>query len=422
MADNLGFDISLSDGEGADLLEQFYNADQNVDDKDKNDQQNQNQDQNNDQDKTNDQNQDDPNKDKDKNKDGSTITLDPKDLEELLKNNNPAPDDAEDKDKDKNKNPDLNKDKNKDQSKDGIFNVLYSDFLERGLFEEIEDFDGTEAGFLKAYNESLFKKAEELKEQEFEEIFTAHPKNLSIGKEFLSYLSKGGDPEQFINIHTEKDYKEDDLDKPVVQEQVMREYLALSGLSSDKIDAKIERLKALESLEEEAKDAFDVVKKRKEDNKKSLLESAETNQKANTKRIEEFNESIRKTINDNTELYGFQLGKDTKMKRETLDYMFKPTEKTEDGRLLPKFAIDRQKVAQDPKWIAFQALALKNDLDFSKVFETAKTQVASTLQKKLEGVNEIRKNSSDGSGTNDIANEGKKMGNLEELLANTLRN
>lgn len=411
-ADNLGFDINLSDNEGADLLEAFYKQDDPSNDDNKDNNTDDDNDQDQDLDKDKDQNQTD-----NKNKD-----LDPNDLLALMEQQQSQDDTDKSKDQTKDKSVD-NKDKNKDSgTPDSVFGILYNDFVERGLFSEVDNFDGTEEGFLKAYQDSLFQKAEELKEQEFEEIFSSHPKNMSIGKEFLSYLAKGGDPEEFINIHTEKEFTEDDLSKPEVQEQVVRDYLRLSGLSTEKINSKIEKLKALESLEEEAKDAFDVVKTKKETSKQALIQKAEADQVASKQRIEQFNTELINTINENTEIYGFQLGKDTKVKKETIDYMFKATEKTEDGRLVPKFAVDRQKVAKDPKWIAFQALALKNDLDFTKIFQSAETKVTSSLQKKLEGANEIRKNQSDSNGMNNNSSSTKKMGNLQELLDNTLLN
>ncbi len=414
MAGELNFDI-ISDNEGTDLLEQFYKVKEEGDDK------------NLDLTKKAEENADDKNKDdksqqQDDTKDKPYKPSD-NDLIELLKKTTEDDDDEDknkDLDKDKTKTNQEGDNKNKStKTPDGIFNILYQDFLDKGIVNEITDFDGTEEGFLKAYQESLFEKAEELKNQEIEDIFTANPKNAGIGKEFLSFLAKGGDPEDFIEIHSQKDYTEEDLKKESIQERVVREFLKVSGIPEDKIDARITKYKALESLEEEAVDAFEVLKKHKEKQKEELQTKTTQNREDLQKRVEAFNNDVVKTLNDNTELFGFHLGKDTKIKREITDYMFKPTVKTDSGQLVPEFAIARQKVASDPKWVLLQALALKNNMDFTKVVENAQTKVTKSLKEKLESADEIRKNKSEGRENNTGDNKASKM-NLESLLSNTL--
>lgn len=403
--DNLMFDI-LDDQAGADLLQEFYKSDA---DKAK-DKETQEQSQNNNQEDK------DLNKDKEDKQPEFKITDDV--LTDLLKQQ------TEDKDVDKDK--DNNQDKSKSSSSkvdNNIFEVLYHDFVDKNLINEVDDFDGSEESFLKAYQESIFKKAEELQNQQLEDIFTANPKNMEVGREFLSFLSKGGDPEDFISISSQKEYTEQDLDKESVQEKVVREYLKLSGIPDDKIDAKITKYKALESLEEEAKDVFDVLKKNKENQKKQLEETTVRKREDLQKRVESFNNDIIKVLDDNTELFGFHLGKDTKLKRELQDYMFKPTVKTDSGQLIPAFAAARQKVASDPKWVLLQALSLKNDLDFSKVIENVQTKVTKSLKEKLEGADEIRKNKGEGKDLNEGNNSNRSTSgsNLETLLSNTLR-
>lgn len=111
-------------------------------------------------------------------------------------------------------------------------------------------------------------------------------------------------------------------DNPEAQKSVLREHMRSLGYDNDKIERAIGRYEDTGVLEDEAKDALDLLKKYKEHEKQALLEQQKYQQQLALKQQQEFVSNVEDTIESTKDVMGIPISE--KHRRAVKDYIFKP--------------------------------------------------------------------------------------------------
>lgn len=146
-----------------------------------------------------------------------------------------------------------------EEGDDSTFRILARDFTERGIADFPDDWSGDEDEFRAIIAESA-------KDKVLEQYQLHNP----VVSGFLQYVSAGGKPEKFIET----------LNGPTFDENNDRDVYTLylkstTKFNDDKIEKLVDRVEALEELEEEAEAAREWFKENKSQQIKSITEQQE---------------------------------------------------------------------------------------------------------------------------------------------------
>lgn len=127
-------------------------------------------------------------------------------------------------------------------------------------------------------------------------------------KELDKFVKEGGNLKDFYkNVFTDfLDTKSLDIENEYDQKRVIRQNLKNQGYSDERISRTIKRYEEAGVLEDEAKDALEIVEEYEKNSKQKLLENQEKFHAESLEQQQKFVSDVEKTIND-INLLGFEL-------------------------------------------------------------------------------------------------------------------
>lgn len=184
--------------------------------------------------------------------------------------------------------------------------IIAKDFTKNGLVDFPDDWDGDEESFKTTIIEQLKEKA-----------LNEYDLNNPLVKNFLTYVSNGGEPSHFIEQVAEPDYEKAEASV------VVKAYLkATTKYSDTKIDKIIERSEDLGELDEEAEDARTWFKETKESKLKAIVAEQEKERVEREQYSKIDLEERKKLVKSSKELLGVNIQNND----DFYKFMFEPTQ------------------------------------------------------------------------------------------------
>ena len=191
-------------------------------------------------------------------------------------------------------------------------------------------------------------------------------------------------------------------------------------LFRSKIQQKIKRYDDLATLEEEAKDAYEVLSQLNERNRTQFQEQEKVRVARIQQERQEAEHNIKDFINKNESIKGILNIKDARIKKKFEDYLFKPTELV-NGRLVPKSWVDDSKSSVE-NWLTDKALKFLN-YDLSSVSKQKEKETVTNLVKNLKKVSsENSRVKSSGISTEEEERQEASRKQKDELWSSLLSN
>ncbi len=289
----------------------------------------------------------------------SKVTGDDDDNDDLEDENGGRSDDDDDLDKNQASN------KSKSDSDANPYQALYNLMVEGVLWEEEEDFDGSEEKFLEIKEKNIERMRSEDLEAYIDQAFEKNPDGKNLGKTLLAHLAAGGKLRDFIETNEGADVTEADLDNDdtvvatEAAESLTRAYLTMIGWEPDEIKTFIKNKKDKDLLIDYAKEHMGPYQKqvaKKNEDRINAQKDADLQRK---KDVVRYTTQVNEIITSSEKVGTVELPKTPKEKKALLNYMLVPVE-LEDGRTMPKFTADYIKLSKDPEFNVFLATALQN--------------------------------------------------------------
>lgn len=295
-------------------------------------------------------------------------------------------------DDDNDDNPPKTTDDDDDSSGDenlNQFEVLSKELYTLGVFNPEFDEDGQEVPVI-AKSGQEFK---ELFESQIQTGMYAMLENhLSrFGEDrlqlFDAIFTKGVDPKQYLPTYNQvQDLKSLSLDDESAQELVVREFYKRAGLSDEKVNAKIQRLKDTAELQGDAEEFHPQLVAQDEAKLKKQEEDRENEIKMEEQRDASYKASIVKILSEKIKAKDFDgISVNDKVARETFDFLYNKKWKGADGKKFTdfdKFILELNKPENHALKVKVGLLA-KQNFDLSKVQKKAVSEESSELFKEL---------------------------------------
>lgn len=275
----------------------------------------------------------------------------------------------EDKSKeDESKNP-KKEEKKEDDEVEYSFKPFIDTMIEHGILDEGEEEIGESAEDLVEAFETTVTNRVVTGIDEYKESIP------ELGKQFLEYLEKGGDPKRFIKAQSGPiDFTNIDLTEESNQEVVIREYLKIQGYTAEEIKDTIKDYKEGVILENQAKLASKKLEKFQEKQTELLIREQEAQVKEQEKAITEYVTNVQKIIKDSKTLAGLELS--DKDRKEFEPYLFK---KGKDG--LTQYQRD---LGENPILTQAELAFLKfKKYDFAKATKKGESEAARKIREKV---------------------------------------
>ena len=247
--------------------------------------------------------------------------------------------------------------------------VLANYLKEEGVIDfDTEEFEDSEEGLVKVIQSEIDKGVEKYKED-----------LPQLAQEFIEYIDKGGDPQNFVKATSDVDFSKIDpkvIDgKENLQKQLVAELMRREGYSQDDILQDVQDFVDGGLIAKRANRALSKLKSLQEKERKTLLSDQEKAQKLREKEHDNFLSSLKEDIESREEIAGFPVVK--KQKKDFYDYITKVDRKTGKTRLVSDSEADQDSQLK-MAWLYY------NKFDFSKVEKKARTKATSSLRANLE--------------------------------------
>ena len=295
---------------------------------------------------------------------------------------------------------DTGKTKEKSSNTDGsIYEDIYKDLKEAGIFKHIELEDGEELDADRFY---------ELQQEEYE---TEVQKRLEAwatqeldddARAFIKFKTQGGDTSEFFKTYQNtSEITLGDIEDEDYQDNLIRYQLQKEGWDKDEIEDRLEFLTESNKKSKFAERYHDRLIKEQEKEKQALVKQAEEQKIRAKQQEEQFRVSIKDTLDTNKEINGIKFT--DKDKNNLINFLTK-REKLEDGRVITGFQKKLSESFNDPKKIALLAKILNDDFDFSSFEKSAITKKTKEIKRNIEQRQSMRPSGSgSSSGANSLA-------------------
>lgn len=295
---------------------------------------------------------------------------------------------------------DEDKSKEKTSTADGsIYEDVYKDLKEAGIFKHVELEDGEELDADKLY---------ELQQEEIEAEVTsrldawASQELDEDAKAFIKFKIQGGDTSEFFKTYqSTSEITLGDIEDEDYQDNLIRYQLQKEGWDKDEIEDRLEFLTESNKKSKFAERYHDRLIKEQEKEKQALVKQAEEQKIRAKQQEEQFRVSIKDTLDTNKEINGIKFT--DKDKNNLINFLTKK-EKLEDGRVITGFQKKLSESFNDPKKIALLAKILNDDFDFSSFEKSAITKKTKEIKRNIEQRQSMRPTGSgSSSGANSLA-------------------
>lgn len=237
------------------------------------------------------------------------------------------------------------------------------DYLaDNGIIDSIDDYDGEDTP--EVIEMAVERTARNLVENYKESI-------PEVGKQFLDYLEKGGDPSKFISsLETPIDFNNVDLTDEDTQKKVYTEYLKSIDWTHEEIEQELADAEDNLSLERKANTAIKKLEKTHKAKQEELNAQLEREQQAQVQAYNNYISEIKETINNSNNIAGLVVSPSDKS-----DFEKYILERDSEG--LTKYERELQ---ENPVKTQLELAYLKfKKYDFGKVAKQAETQATKRI-------------------------------------------
>tara|TARA_R110002050_G_scaffold116946_1_gene233601 strand:- start:26213 stop:27391 length:1179 start_codon:yes stop_codon:yes gene_type:complete len=252
--------------------------------------------------------------------------------------------------------------------------VIANFLKEEGIvdFEE-EEFDDSEEGFQTLIQNEIKKGIEKYKTD-------LDP----LAQEFIEYVDKGGNPQDFVKATSDVDFSKID-DKMIdgkenLQKQLVAELMRRDGFTQEEISADIQDFVDGGLIAKRATRALSKLKQMQTKDRQNLLRDQDDKSKQKAKDHQEFLVSLKEDIDTREEIAGFGISK--KAKKDFYNYITEVDRKTGKTRLVSDSEADKDSQLK-MAWLYY------NKFNFSKIEKKARTKATSSLKANLERASNI---------------------------------
>lgn len=286
--------------------------------------------------------------------DGSANTDDPIEEEEEEEIEIPDPEKEEDEEEEEDENEN---EKGDEDDNENLVSYMASKWSESGLITIPE-------GMKIESEDDLDKIIEHTVEEQINSYKNSLPE---ISKKFISFIEKGGNPSDYLQVATKPDYSTIDPKNDDEKINVIKELYKRKGLSSNRIETLITALEDNEEIDEEFTSAKEFFTAAKEQELEQIAAEQEAQAALRAADNEKRDKTIRDLIKNSDEISDFPIGT-KKAKDELTDYIFernvKYTDDNGNSYVITQYQMDkleRQK-SENIKFedIIFDALYTKN--------------------------------------------------------------
>lgn len=277
------------------------------------------------------------------------------------------------------------------QGSGSIYNDVFKDFKEQGLFKHVEIEEDEELDA-----DRLF----ELQQEEYEAEVATRLKAWATqdldddAKAFIKFKTEGGSTEDFFATYS-KSYElpiDGNIEDEDYQDEIIRYQLKEEGWDRDEIEDRLAYLTDQGRKQKVAEKYSEKLKEKDQKSKQALLKNAE-NQKLNLKQQEEQYKNTIKTVLDETEeISGFKISKEDKPK--ILNFLTKKDQKISDTKSVTGFQKKIAEVFQDTNKMILLAKLVQSDFDMTDFEKQAKTKQTRKVKSNLEQRKSLRPNNS----------------------------
>ena len=252
---------------------------------------------------------------------------------------------------------------------------VVANFLkEEGIVDfDSEEFEDSEEGFAKVIQNEIKKGVEKYKED-------LEP----LAKEFLDYIDKGGDPQNFVKATSDVDFSKIDVKmidgKENLQKQLVAELMRKEGYSNEEIMEDVKDFTDGGIIAKKAKRALSKLKQLQVKERASLLADQEKAEEQKKEEYKTFLTSLKDDIDSREEIAGFPINK--KVKKDFYNYITKVDRKTGKTKLVSDSEADQDSQLK-MAWLYY------NKFDFEQVEKKARTKATSSLRASLERANGV---------------------------------
>lgn len=276
------------------------------------------------------------------------------------------------------------------QGQPSVYNDLYKDLKQVGIFKHVEIEDDEEL------DEERFI---ELQEQEYETEVSERLTNWATNeldedaKAFIKFKRDGGRTEEFFEAYSKPTtLPQGDIEDEDYQDEVIRYQLNEEGWDKDEIEDRIAYLTESGKKEKIAKKYDEKVKEKINQEKQAILKQAEANKKRAKQQEEEFKEAIKETLDETNEINGFKITAQDKIK--VFNFLTKKEHKISDNKSVTGFQKKLAETFQDSEKMILLAKLIESDFDMTSFEKQTITKKTKQVKSNLEQRKNLRPNNS----------------------------
>lgn len=191
------------------------------------------------------------------------------------------------------------------------------------------------------------------------------------------FVYNGGNIENYLKQRYDGnvDLEKLDITTSTNQNLVLREFFKEQGHDSSKIEKRLQRYEDTGIKEEEAKEAYEILKRVRKDKSDQLLESQKKSKEAALKQQQKFYTNVVSTIDELENIKGIPLSPGEK--KQLTEYIFKPNP---DGRT----SYQKDYESSVNNLIESAYFTMKGDKLLTKINKKAASSAAKSLKERLE--------------------------------------
>lgn len=191
------------------------------------------------------------------------------------------------------------------------------------------------------------------------------------------FVINGGNIESYLQQRYDGNVNLDkvDITESANQNLILREYFKEQGYNSANIEKRLQRYEDTGIKEEEAREAYDLLKNIREEKSNKLLETQRKNRDLLVKQQQDFYKNVSSSIDEIKDIRGIPVS--TAEKNKLTEYIFRPMS---DG----KTAYQKEYESSVKNLIESAFFTMKGDTLINKMNNKATSNAAKTLKERLE--------------------------------------
>ena len=281
-----------------------------------------------------------------------------------------------------------------------FYTDVYKDLKETGIFKHVEIEEDEEIDADRLY---------ELQQEEIEAEVGARLESWANedldedAQAFIKFKLQGGNTADFFKTYqNNSQITLGDIEDENYQDQLIRYQLQKEGWDKDEIEDRLEYLTDSNKKSKFAEKYYSKLEKEIEQEKQNLNKQAEEQRQKAKLQEEEFKNSIKETLDSNTEIKGLKIS--DKDKGTILNFLTKKDQKIDNNTNITGFQRKLSEVFKDPNKIVLLAKLVNDDFDFSQLEKSSVTKKTKEVKRNIENRQSMRPSGSgSSSGANSLA-------------------